>query len=390
MQDHAIQTHKEIFGREPEILVRAPGRVNLIGEHVDYLGGYVLPVAIEKMLWMAVSREPGNMHCRVWSESIGGSPASLELNNLFRTEGKDAWMNYITGVLAMLQEEEGFPSIPGFAASITSEIPDGAGLSSSAALEVATALAVETLACHNLTPNHRAQLCQKAEHEFANVPCGIMDQLAVTCGLQGHALFLDCQSLEHKLIPIPEGLAIVVADTQVKHELADGEYRKRREDCETALEIMGAPSYRDVTIQDLETAQPNLPGRLFSRAHHAVTEIARVRDFVSALRYTNTKEISRILFESHKSLSQEFEVSCPELDHLVDAARGFGTSQGCLGARMTGAGFGGAIIALARQDAADYLARHLAKNFQNKFGRTISPFTTKATQGASYCLLGSH
>ena len=389
MQDHAIQTHKEIFGRQPEILVRAPGRVNLIGEHVDYLGGFVLPVAIEKWLWMAVSRDPGNTTCRIWSESIGGEPTVLHLDNLFRFEGENSWLNYVAGVLAVLQQEEGFPSIPGFSATVTSEIPDGAGLSSSAALEVATALAVGTLARHNLPPSQRARLCQKAEHEYANVPCGIMDQLAVTCGLQGHALFLDCQNLEHKLVPIPEGIAILVADTQVKHELNDGEYRKRREDCETALQIIGQPSYRDVTIQDLEAAKPNLPGRLFSRAHHAVTEIARVQDFVHALRQTNTSEISRILYESHKSLSHEYEVSSPELDHLVDAAHGFGIARGCLGACMTGAGFGGAIIALARQDAAQNLADHLAHSFHTKFGLRIHPFTTEATQGASYCILGA-
>lgn len=389
MQDHAIQTHREVFGCEPEILVRAPGRVNLIGEHIDYLGGFVLPVAIEKHLWMAVSRRPVDNACQVWSESAGGKPASLGLHEYYQLEGNEAWLNYVWGVLAILSQQPGFPGIPGFAASITSEIPVGAGLSSSAALEVATALAVETLARYNLPLSDRALLCQRAEHEYANVPCGIMDQLAVTSCLPGHALYLDCQNLEHRLIPIPEGISIIVADTQVTHKLREGEYRKRREDCEKALRAIGKPSFRDVTIRDLEAAKPGLPGRLFSRAHHAVTEIARVQEFVTALQSTDTREISRILFESHRSLAREYEVSCPEMDHLVDAARAFGPERGCLGARMTGAGFGGSILALARQDAADELSCHLARSFQDKFGRTISPFVTRAVQGASYCFLGA-
>ena len=377
MNTKSTALHAEIYGVAPTCVVRAPGRINLIGEHIDYLEGFVLPAAIGKSLKMAVS--PGQTgRCRFWSDHSGEEPVSVDLADLYPRQGKQSWLNYCVGVMDLLREEV-VSELPSFDASITSDIPPGAGLSSSAALETATALAVSVLSGVELDPVVRAHICQKAEHRYANVPCGIMDQLAVGCSVAGHALLLDCLDCSMRPVPIPAGTAIVVADTQVKHALGDGEYRRRREDCESALKVLEKDSFREVALTDLERLSGMMDPQLYRRARHAISEMSRVSQFVAALESANAPEIGRLLRAGHESLRDDFEVSCRELDHLVAAAYEFGA----IGARMTGGGFGGSTITLVQEDCAPGLVDHLEQSFKNQFGRQIHPFVTEASAGAS-------
>lgn len=376
----AEQFHSR-FGRQPTVQVRAPGRINLIGEHIDYLNGWVMPAAIERYLRVAAAPRPGK-EVRLWSPRQQAEPAVVNLRDLSkRTASEERWLNYSIGVLQGYAEAG--VDLPGFDAVLDSDLPIGAGLSSSAALETATALVVEALSGFSLDVKRRALLCQKAEHQYAGVPCGIMDQLAVGACRAGHATLLDCLDLTLTPVPLPAGAAMLVADTGVKHTLGDGEYRKRRQDCETALEMLGAKSYRDVSLDLVDQHRELLGDRLFRRARHAVTEMRRVHDFVAALQAGNVPELGRLMREGHESLRDDFEVSCPELDCLVAAAYDFGPGRGLIGSRMTGGGFGGSTISVVRQEAAEELKAHLIRAYQAAYGRTPNVFLTAAAAGAS-------
>ncbi|MCB1091899.1 MAG: galactokinase [Verrucomicrobiae bacterium] len=368
------------FGRQPEIAVRAPGRINLIGEHVDYLDGLVLPAAIGRSITGAAARND-NGTVRLWSELAGTEPVSFHLDELSPRSGADKWLNYIIGVLAQFRAAGVEP--PGFDAVFTADLPIGAGLSSSAALETATALVVEGLTGVRQDPVDRALLCQKAEHDYAGVPCGIMDQLAVGVCQPGQALLIDCRDLSLTPVPIPEHWALVVADTRVKHALGDGEYRKRREDCEETARLLGVTSLRDASLAQVEAASETLGDRLFHRARHAVTEIARVSAFAAALAEQDEATIGRLMREGHESLRDDFEVSCPELDHLVEAAYSAGPALGLIGSRMTGGGFGGSTISIVHREHADAFARHLEVAFSARFAHDPSVFVTAAAGGAA-------
>ncbi|MBT3470515.1 MAG: galactokinase [Opitutae bacterium] len=371
------QAFESVYGRPPVAVIQSPGRINLIGEHVDYLDGLVMPVAIDRHVHMAVS--PGNGHtCRVWSALSGGEPVEISMDKL--EPRPDSWLNYIIGVLALLRDSG--TRLPTFDAVITSDLPTGAGLSSSAALETATALCMEALTGEEMTPVKRARLCQQAEHDFAGVPCGIMDQLAVGAGKAGHALQIDCRDLYMQLVPIPDDMAILVTDTRVKHSLGDGEYRKRREDCEKASDILGVDSLRDADLALVESGRDRLGDQLFRRARHAVSEIERVRQFNKALESSDTATIGKLMLASHQSLRNDFNVSCDELDILVEAAYDFGPERGLFGSRMTGGGFGGSTISLVRRDAAEELKQHLQSAFRKHFKHEVNPFITQAVDGA--------
>lgn len=336
-----------------------------------------MPVAIDRHVHMAVS--PGNGHtCRVWSALSGGEPVEISMDKL--EPRPDSWLNYIIGVLALLRDRG--TRLPTFDAVITSDLPTGAGLSSSAALETATALCMEALTGEEMTPVNRARLCQQAEHDFAGVPCGIMDQLAVGAGKAGHALQIDCRDLYMQLVPIPDDMAILVTDTRVKHSLGDGEYRKRREDCEKASDILGVDSLRDADLALVESGRDRLGDQLFRRARHAVSEIERVRQFNKALESSDTATIGKLMLASHQSLRNDFNVSCDELDILVEAAYDFGPERGLFGSRMTGGGFGGSTISLVRRDAAEELKQHLQSAFRKHFKHEVNPFITQAVDGA--------
>ncbi len=374
---------ERMFGRAPESILRVPGRINLIGEHVDYQGGTVLPVAIGLYLMASVARLDV-AEVRVWSGEWAGenrNPSVIDLDVLLARKGKDSWLNYIIGVLSGLKAKG--ISIPGFEMVLVSTLPAGAGLSSSAALETITALAVEALTGESLDVVERALICQQAEHQFAGVPCGIMDQLAVAACRAGHALRIDCRDLSMEWIPLPEEYALVVAATGVKHALVDGEYQKRREECAEACVRLEVLSLRDVSFSDLESVRAQRLGeRLRKRAYHVVSEVMRVSAFCEALKRRNVEEISQIMRSGHQSLRDDFEVSCPELDALVEAAYRFGPPHTMPGSRMTGGGFGGSTVSLVHVDRVADFKSHMEAAYRHEFGRCPQVFATRAAAGA--------
>jgi len=382
LQAKIAERFSTLYKPSPEWLVRAPGRINLIGEHIDYLGGSVMPAAIDRTLSMAV-RANGKEEVNVWSSEQNGreEPVRFGLSDLNPFEDDLYWLNYIAGVVEMLRRDGLEPF--GFDAVIESDIPLGAGLSSSAALETATALAVECVTGQQLDPVRRAELCRQAEHEFAGVPCGIMDQIAVGLGRKDHALMLDCEDASFTPVQIPKGIAVLVSDTRVNHALGDGEYRKRRESCDSALQILAKASWRDVTVEDLEDRKTELGPSLHRRARHVVSEMARVSEMSKALASGDLTQVAGIMRSGHESLRDDFEVSCPELDLLVEAAYKFGTDRGLIGARMTGGGFGGSTVSLVREDAADSLKSHLEESFHSRFHSEPNCFITQTADGAS-------
>ena len=372
-----VELFAERFGCKPEWLVQAPGRINLIGEHIDYLNGLVMPAAIDRYVRMAV-RENGTERITVWSDGKSGSFGWQDLKPF---KGADYWMNYIGGVVEMYRREG--IEVRGFDAVITADLPVGAGLSSSAALETATAFAVETVAGVKVDPTRRAELCRAAEHEFAGVPCGIMDQIAVGFGQKDHALMVDCSDASISPVKIPAGISLLVSDTRVSHALGDGEYRKRSESCDEALLILEKPGWREVSREDLSKKESELGSSLFRRARHVISELNRVPAMKDALVKGDLESVSEIMKSGHESLRDDYEVSCRELDLLVRAAYEFGFENGRVGSRMTGGGFGGSTVTLVREDSAEALKAHLESRFRAEFGSEPNCFITPIADGAS-------
>ncbi len=335
-----------------QFTVVAPGRVNLIGEHTDYNDGFVLPQAIERGLRIAVCRRPGSR--ALLASDRGGPPLDIDLGAPLLA-GRTDWGRYVAGVVAGFQRL-GW-TIPGFEARITADLPSGGGLSSSAALEVGIATVVETLAGQALDPVAKALLCQHAEHEFAGVPCGIMDQFAVTLARRDHALFIDCRSREVAHVPLGTEVAVLVIDSGVKHALGDGGYAARRRDCETAARLLGRKALRDVSSIEWPSLEHRLREQEGRRARHVITENDRVLAFKTAAEAGDWPAAGRLMRASHASLRDDFEVSCRELDLICDAV---GRLDGVFGCRMTGGGFGGCAVALVdgpRASSIEALAR---------------------------------
>lgn len=367
------------YCRPPAIVTRAPGRVNLIGEHVDYNDGFVLPMAIDRRVVACLGRS-ANKWCRVASDSEGMADAEFDLDSDLHP-GEPAWANYVKGVVAGFQARD--IEIPPFEMFFDSDLPAGAGLSSSAALEVATATALEALTGQQLPPEEKALLCQKAEHDFAGVPCGIMDQFAVTMAREGHLLLLDCRTRAVEHIPFQNpDIAVVIANTNVKHDLADGEYAKRREQCQEAARILGVDSLRDATWIDLEMAKARLGDEIFRRARHVVTEIDRTKNCANRLRAGEWTAVASLLFSSHGSLRDDYEVSSPELDTMVDIARGPDFDGLVYGSRMTGGGFGGSTVSLVHRSILDRFIETLGAGYREATGIDATIFATTAVSGA--------
>ncbi|MFM9058561.1 MAG: galactokinase [Planctomycetaceae bacterium] len=353
-------------------VVTAPGRVNLIGEHTDYNDGFVLPMAIERGVRIVVT--PRADRYAVLRSTREPDPVEIDLARPL-VPGRRDWARYPLGVIAGYADR-GF-TVPGFTAEISADLPAGGGLSSSAALEVATATVIETLCGRALPAHDKALLCQRAEHEFAGVPCGIMDQFAVTCGRVGHALLLDCRSREIRHVPCGD-VAVLVADSGVKHALADGEYARRRAECEAASRALGVASLRDVSAELWHDRGCDLPDPLRRRAAHVVSENARVHRFTAALEARDWPTAGRIMGESHESLHRDYEVSCPELDLLVESAAGV---AGLFGCRMTGGGFGGCVVALAEPARAAAALATLLDRYRAASGIETTGFLTRAAGG---------
>jgi galactokinase len=356
-----------------QFTVVAPGRVNLIGEHTDYNDGFVLPQAIERGLRIAVCRRPGSR--ALLTSDRGGAPLDIDLGAPLRA-GRSDWGRYIAGVLAGFQRL-GW-AIPGFEARVTADLPAGGGLSSSAALEVGIATVVETLAGRALDPVAKALLCQHAEHEFAGVPCGIMDQFAVTLARRDHALFIDCRSRAVAHVPLGADVAVLVIDSGVKHALADGGYAARRRDCETAARLLGRAALRDVSCTEWPSLEHRLPERERRRARHVITENERVLAFKAAAASGAWPAAGRLMRESHASLRDDFEVSCRELDLICDAV---GRLDGVFGCRMTGGGFGGCAVALVAGPRASALEAAARTACAAALGHVPDVFLTTAAAG---------
>ncbi|KUO10728.1 galactokinase [Streptomyces sp. DSM 15324] len=349
-----------LYGAEPDGVWAAPGRVNLIGEHTDYNDGFVMPFALPHQALAAVSRREDGV-LRLHSSDIEGGVAELRLDDLV-PESDASWTAYPAGVVWALREA-GHP-VTGADIHLTSTVPTGAGLSSSAAIEVVVALALNDLYALGLQRWQLARLCQRAENVYVGAPTGIMDQTASACCEEGHALFLDTRDLSQKQIPLDlaaEGMRLLVVDTQVKHSHSTGEYGKRREGCEKGAALLGVDALRDVPFADLDAALARLGDEEEVRrlVRHVVTEDARVERTVALLEAGDTRAVGPVLTEGHASLRDDFRVSCPELDLVVDTA----VAHGALGARMTGGGFGGSAIVLADTAEVDTLTKAIEEAF---------------------------
>jgi galactokinase len=352
--------------------------VNVIGEHTDYNDGFVLPMAIERYTVIAADRAPNHIQLRSTSET---SVAPFDPNQPIRPAAKGTWSNYPAGVIAGFLAKDLKPG--GFDALIHSTVPLSSGLSSSAALEVATATLLEAIMAKNLDPVEKALLCQHAEHEFAGVPCGIMDQFISVMAKKDHLLLLDCRSRQSELVPMNDpGLSLLIINTNVKHELSGGEYAKRRAQCEEAAKGLGVSALRDATIEKLEAGHGQLSDLVYRRARHVITEIARTLDAAKAVRTSDWGMVGRLMYESHASLRDDYEVSCSELDAVVEIARAIGPEGGVSGCRMTGGGFGGCAVALVETEKVAAISNQMAAQYQQRTGIKPALFVSRPAAGA--------
>lgn len=380
----AARSHfAKVFGEGGKLrVIRAPGRVNLIGEHVDYNDGFVLPMAIDRHVY-SICRARDDSKIRLASTAYADHPIEIDLSKKIE-RAEPQWANYSRGVAAELIEA-GIPLV-GADILLHNTLPVGGGLSSSAAVLVATALSLLTLGGSKMEPDAIAALCRQAERKYAGVPCGIMDQTAVAAGRVGHAMLLDCRDRSKHFVPIdPMEARIVIANTMVHHELSDGAYAERVKSCEQAVAaiaktVPGAKSLRDVTEAQVVAARLHMDDTTFRRARHVVSEIARTVLAAEQLSRRRYEDVGELMHQSHESLRLDYEVSCDELNFMAAEA---GTFKGVYGSRMTGGGFGGCIVALVQPRAVEGLIAHLESAYKQKYNIQPTVFATTAAPGAS-------
>ncbi len=366
------------FGAQPAIF-RAPGRVNLIGEHTDYNDGFVMPCAIGLCTRVAISPR-ADRRLVIRSEQF---PGLFEFNlDGLPKHCSGEWCDYVLGVAVMLQQAG--HAVKGANLLVDGDIPMGGGLSSSAAIEVASALAFLSLNRETLPWPDLARLCQRCENSFIGARCGIMDQFVSCLGKAGHALLLDCRSLEFELIPIPDRVRLVICNTMVKHQHAGGEYNRRREACEEGVRILTRwypeiRALRDLSLDQLSRHSKDVPEKMFSRCQHVVEENERVRNGARCLNAGDLHGFGTLMRESHRSLRDLYEVSCRELDIMVEIAEGL---PGYYGGRMTGGGFGGSTINLVEAAAADAFANLISARYQQATGIVPAIYICSASDGA--------
>ncbi|XP_041830866.1 galactokinase [Melanotaenia boesemani] len=373
----ARRVYGQVFGEEPpQVAVCAPGRVNLIGEHTDYNQGFVLPMALPLVTVVVGSQTSGPDVTVVTATEDADEPRrvdfSLPSDGAPLSPGLPRWANYVKGVIQHYKA----PPLPAFRAVVASSVPLGGGLSSSASLEVAFYTFLQQLKPDDGDKVSKALSCQQAEHTHAGVPCGIMDQFVSVLGSEGHALLIDCRSLEATPVPLTDpGLVILITNSNVRHSLTGSEYPTRRRQCEEASSVLGKDSLRDATIRDLEEAKGRLADVVYRRALHVVEEIQRTVKAAEALQKGAYKEFGKLMVESHNSLRDLYEVSCRELDELVSAAM---EVEGVFGSRMTGGGFGGCTVTLLQAHAIDKTILHI----QERYGGTPTFYVTTPSAGA--------
>ena len=374
---HFEQKFKQHFNGQPRVF-QAPGRVNLIGEHTDYNDGYVFPMAINRYTTVAVSPR-ADRRLELWSENMGEA-ASVDLD---RFERKAGWSDYVAGIASML-EREGF-RLPGADLYIESDVPVGSGLSSSAAIEISTALALLSTVNGTMDGAALAKLGQRAENSFVGMNCGIMDQFISVHAKAHHAMLLDCRSLDYELVPLrAEHLRVVICNTMVKHELGASEYNKRRAECEEGVRIIQADFPKIVALRDLSLSQFDgvsykLPEVVRKRCRHVISEDERVLQSVSALKGDKYELFGKLMNASHDSLREDYQVSCEELDLMVDIAR---RVDGVLGARMTGGGFGGCTVNLVESAKKDDFCFTVKEKYKSSTGLDPTIYVSTPADGA--------
>ncbi len=382
--DKSADLFRTTFGTNPVCIASAPGRVNLIGEHTDYNSGYVLPAAINRTISVAASASSDDT-LHIYSHNQH-SLVHVSLDQLHPLK-HDTWANYIAGVAYFLKKSG--VALGGANLCIVGNILQAAGLSSSAALEMASANSLSTLFGGRLTPFELIKLCRRAENEFVGVSCGIMDQFVSALGKAQHALFLDCQSLDYEYVALPASARLLICDTGVKRELTSSAYNRRMQECLYAVKLLshhypGIKSLRDISIQQFHNAKSFLDPLTGKRAGHVVSENQRVLDSVIALKQGNMSEFGKLMYQSHLSLKLDFEVSCPELDAVVDICA---EGDGVYGARMTGAGFGGSAICLVDEHNVEEVKTRLEAEYPQRTGRTPTIHVCSIENGATILMM---
>jgi galactokinase len=368
----------ERFGAGPEVVVRAPGRVNLIGEHTDYNDGFVLPMAIDRAVWIALRvTDDGTVRVQGVDVDDVGAFRLDEVRDSGPPAAQEGWLEYLKGMAWALMDAG--HQLTGWEGAMAGDVPIGAGLSSSAALELATARAFASVSDLPWDPAAMARLGQRAENEWVGVNCGIMDQMISASGRAGHAFLLDCRTLTGRHVPMPSGTAVVVLDTGTRRGLVDSAYNERRRQCESVSAHFGVPALRDVTSTDLAARAGELDDLSLRRARHVITENDRTVEAAEALATGDAARMGELMNASHSSLRDDFEVSSEALDVMVECAR---AAAGCHGARMTGAGFGGCAVALAEAGVADGLARSAGDAYRQATGHEPQVYVCTATDGA--------
>ena len=378
LAERAATTFQERFGRPACYIVAAPGRVNLIGEHIDYNDGFVLPMAIDRYTVLAgdvAEGEVARVYSNLMDEQHDIPLASGDVSAL------PIWTRYIRGVFDAFRDEGINPLA--FDAVVDSTVPLGGGLSSSAALEVATATLIETMTGKSVTPERKALLCQLAEHRGAGVPCGIMDQFSSVLCQAGRLMLLDCRSQATSMVPLTDpSIEVLIINSNVQHELTGGEYAERRAQCEAAAKALGVPSLRDASLAMLDEQKGQLEPVLTRRARHVISEIERTTTAAAAIKAARWDKVGGLMYASHASLRDDYEVSCPELDILVAAANELGNEHGVIGSRMTGGGFGGCTVSLVKTEATASIAQEICDRYHKQTGLEATAFATPPAQGA--------
>ncbi|MEI7864983.1 MAG: galactokinase [Chthoniobacterales bacterium] len=381
LASHVASEFEKLYGRPPRWIAAAPGRVNIIGEHTDYNDGFVLPMAIEYYSVMAADRPVDGREVITLRSTLEAEVATIDLTLPVRPAAPK-WGNYPRGVVAGFQERGIQPG--GLDVLLHSTVPLGSGLSSSAALEVCTATLLEAVTGTTLDPVDKALLCQKAEHDFAGVPCGIMDQFISALGREGHLLLLDCRTRTTELVPMNDpSVALLIINTNVKHELSGGEYAERRAQCEEAARNLGVESLRDVTAVQLEAGKRKMSEIVYRRARHVIGEIGRTVHAAGSVRQSDWPVVGQLMYASHAALRDDYEVSCEELDVVVKIAEAIGEQGGVYGCRMTGGGFGGCCVALVKASAVEDISKKITADYKARTGIAATIFASRPAAGAT-------
>jgi len=379
LQQTVTHAFEQRFGVPPAHIVRAPGRVNLIGEHTDYNDGFVLPMAIDRAAWIALRPRANRrvvLHSLDIDDTLDVSLDRLQQSSLDPAERERNWGEYVKGVAWALQEA-GY-RLRGWEGIVTGDVPMGAGLSSSAALEMVVARSFAAVSGFIWDAARIARLGQRAENEWVGVNSGIMDQMISASGEEGHALLIDCRALQAQSVPLPSTTSVVVLDTCTRRTLVGSAYNERREQCQAAARFFGVPALRDVSVAEFETQAGSLDSLIRRRARHVVTENARTLAAAEAMYARDAVALGQLMNESHASLRDDFEVSSEALNAMVEAAQ----EEGCCGARMTGAGFGGCAVALVEASVALPFAKRVAERYEAQMGLVPKVYLCRASQGA--------